>query len=250
MLTIITSLFVLTVGATSPEALKRDLDRWRPLRLGGTAPTISMRQIKRAFSGEIVAGIEVVEKIKAGKGYALGVFDVPIERIWRGVCDEDHHAGVLKVDRSEVVAGTARAHGHTLYQYLDVPIVSDRWWLVQMSFNDRLYGVSETRAWEVSWTDRNGDEALKRRLGTRYTKKGVAVAWTKGAWLMVDLGDGRTFVEYHTWSDPGGKVPVGPATRFATREVRNNLKSMIAFSQNHAATCGEPFYKPDGSLMD
>ena len=89
MLTIITSLFVLTVGATSPEDLKRDLDRWRPLRLGGTAPTISMRQIKRAFSGEIVAGIEVVEKIKAGKGYALGVFDVPIERVWRGVCDEE-----------------------------------------------------------------------------------------------------------------------------------------------------------------
>jgi len=250
MLTVFLSALVLTVGATTPEELKTDLDRWRPMRPGGTAPKISLSEIKNAFGGEIVAGIEVVENIKAGKGYAIGVFNVPISKVWRGVCDEDHHAGSLKVSRSETVEGQPRAHGHTLYQFLDVPIVSDRWWLVQMSFNDRLFASSGSRAWELSWVDRQQDQALKQRLGADYTRKGVGVAWTKGAWLMVDLGNGKTFVEYHTWSDPGGKVPVGPATRFATSEVRNNLKSMVEFSVSHASTCPERFYKPDGSPLN
>ena len=221
MLSIFLSAFVLVVEASTPEQLKADLDRWRPLRRGGTAPQISQAEITRAFAGEIVAGIEVVENIKAGKGYAIGVFDVPIGRLWRGVCDEDHHAGALKVDRSEIVEGAARADGRTLFQYLDVPIVSDRWWLVQLSFNERLYGVSQSRAWELSWVDRQGDGALKNRLGPRYTGKGVGVAWTKGAWLLIDLGNGRTFIEYHTWSDPGGRYPSAlrrgsPPARFAT----------------------------------
>ena len=250
MLSVFLSVFVLAVEASTPEQIKADLDRWRPLRRGGTAPQISQDEITRAFTGEIVAGVEVVENIKAGKGYAIGVFDVPIGRIWRGVCDEDHHAGALKVDRSEVVEGAARADDRTLFQYLDVPIVSDRWWLVQLSFNEHLYTASQSRAWELSWVDRQGDTALRTRLGPRYTGKGVGVAWTKGAWLLIDLGNGRTFIEYHTWSDPGGKVPVGPATRFATSEVRNNLKAMVSFSQGHASTCPESFYKPDGSPLD
>ncbi len=249
MLSLLLSTLFLTASASTPEALKADLDRWRPLRGGGTAPSISLDEIKAAFRGDVVAGIEVVENIKAGKGYALGVFDVPVQAIWRGVCDEDHHAKTLKVDRSETVEGTPRAHGHTLYQYLDVPVFSDRWWLVQMSFNSALYEASGGRAWELSWVDRQKDKALRDRLGANYTDDGVGVAWTKGAWFMVDIGGGRTFVEYHTWSDPGGRVPVGPATRFAKSEVKANLESMVAFGASHGATCSESFYTPDGSPM-
>ena len=225
------------LGAVPPARKGRHWSSWVLSSSGVVAPTVRTHVVRNTLS------------IKAGKGYAIGVFDVPVSKVWRGVCDEDHHAGSLKVDRSETVEGKARAHGHTLYQFLDVPIVSDRWWLVQMSFNDRLYGASGSRAWELSWVDRQKDQALRARLGSDYTGKGVGVAWTKGAWLMVDLGRDRTFVEYHTWSDPGGKVPVGPATRFATSEVRNNLKSMVDFSVSHASTCNESFYKPDGTPL-
>ena len=78
MLTVFLSALVLTVGATTPEELKTDLDRWRPMRPGGTAPKISLSEIKNAFGGEIVAGIEVVENINeldvdlGGAGSSVG----------------------------------------------------------------------------------------------------------------------------------------------------------------------------------
>ena len=239
----------LTAEATTPQGLMADLQRWSATRAGGTAPKITLKQIERAFEGEVVAGVEVIEHVKAGKGYALGIFDVPIETLWSGICDEDHHAGTLRVDRSETVEGTPRAHGRTLYQYLDVPVFSDRWWLVQMSFNTQLYEASNGRAWELTWVDRQGDQALKARLGDPYIAEGVGIAWAKGAWFLVKLDDNRTFVEYHSWSNPGGRVPAGPATRFAKSEVRDNLVSMVRFARTHGATCKGPFFMPDGTQL-
>ena len=77
----------------------------------------------------------------------------------------------------------------------------------------------------------------------------MPVAWTKGAWLLMALDDGRTLIEYHTWSDPGGSVPVGLATRFAAGEVAQNLTNMANFARNHIPSCTGQFHRPDGSAF-
>ena len=77
----------------------------------------------------------------------------------------------------------------------------------------------------------------------------MPIAWSKGAWLLVDLGNNTTLIEYHTWSDPGGSIPVGATTRFAARTVKTNLKSMVAFTREHIPTCPDTFMKPDGSAL-
>jgi len=236
-------------GATPATDLMADLDVWKPSRLSQTAPKITLEQISDAFNGEIISGVEVVENIKAGKGYAVGVIDAPIEVVWRGVVDVDHHADYLAVTVSKTIRGTPRLDKHHLFQYLDVPIFSDRWWVVQMSFNSELYKKSDGRAWEITWIDRQQDKPLLASLDPTLIDSGVPIRWAKGAWYLVDLGANRTFVEYHNWTDPGGRVPVGPATRFASGEVKDNMQRMMAFAQSHAKDCPETFVRPDGSPL-
>ena len=240
---------IFVAGATSAGTLLTELEGWRGARLAKTGPEITEAQVEEALSGKIVSGVEVVMNIKAGKGYALAVIDAPIATIWRGITDEDHHAGHLMVDVSKTVEGTPRRDQHTLFQYLNVPIFSDRWWVVRQDFNEELYEASGGRVWEVAWTDRQQDAAFIASLDPALIENGIPIRWAKGAWFLVDLGGERTLLEYHTWTHPGGMVPVGPATRFAAGEVRENLETMVKFGLTHGITCDASFVRPDGSPL-
>ena len=235
--------------AASGADIAAQLESWRAQRGLDTAPKIDASVYQAALNGEISKGIEVVEDIKAAKGYAVAVFDIPIEQLWKAIADEDHHANNLAVQVSETVQGTPRTHDHTLFQFLDVPMVSDRWWLVNIRYTASLYTQSNGKLWELTWRDRNKDQALIDTLDLSQFDDAMPVAWTKGAWLLLKLSDGRTLIEYHTWSDPGGSVPVGIATRFAASEVANNLAHMAKFARNHTPTCTGTFHRPDGSAM-
>jgi hypothetical protein len=231
------------------DTLMSDLGQWKVQRTSGTVPNIPRADYQRALDGEVVTGIEVVEDIKAAKGYGVIVIDLPIDLLWRAIADEDHHAGHLPVSHSRTIEGKPRSNDHTIFQYIDIPILTDRWWLVRIRYNSTLYTASNGRAWELWWTDRIKETSLRSRLDASLLDDGMPIAWSKGAWLLVDLGGGKTLVEYHTWSDPGGSVPVGPATRFAAGEVQSNLKSMAKFAQEHTPTCSGRFVKPDGSAF-
>jgi hypothetical protein len=250
-MSIVLSLFVLLSAAQADPADKvvAQLQGWKSDRKADSVPTIPTQIYREAFSGEIATGIEVVESIKAAKGYAVAVFDIPIETYWKAITDEDHHAGKTPVSVSFTVDGSPRTNDHTIFQYLDIPILTDRWWMVNILYNGELYTSSSGTAWELVWADRNGDTALRAKLDPKVIEDGMPVAWTKGAWMLVDLGDGRTLVEYHTWSDPGGYVPVGPATRFAAGEVADNLEQMAAFARTHTPLCKARFQRPDGSTL-
>jgi hypothetical protein len=235
--------------ATDAQSLTNKIAEWTPHRLSKSAPKITQKQVAEALSGGIVTGVEVVEQIKAGKGYAMGVFDIPIDVLWRGVSDEDHHAEFMAADISKTVDGVARRDGHTLFQYMKMPIISDRWWVVRMNFNGALYKSTSGKVWEVVWNDRQKDQALIDSLDPSMISEGIPIEWAKGSWLLVDLGAGKTFVMYHTWSDPGGRIPVGLGTRLAAGTVKNNLIEMTEFSKKHARTCPGQFFLPDDTPL-
>jgi hypothetical protein len=150
---------------------------------------------------------------------------------------------------SETIQGVPRTSDHVIFQFLDVPMFSDRWWLVNIRYSGALYTQSSGKVWEIVWEDRNKDQALLNMLDLSQFDDAMPVAWTKGAWLLMQLDDGRTLVEYHTWSDPGGKVPVGLATRFAAGEVAQNLANMAKFARTHTPKCTAQFHRPDGSKL-
>jgi hypothetical protein len=233
--------------AVSGADIAAQLASWKAKRGIDTVPTIPAKVYQAALDGEIAKGIEVVEDIKAAKGYGVAVFDIPIEQMWKAITDEDHHANKMAVTMSETVVGTPRTHDHTIFQFLPVPMVSDRWWVVNIRYTGSLYTQSGGKLWEVTWRDRNKDQSVVGQLNLAQFNDAMPVAWTKGAWLLMKLDDGRTLIEYHTWSDPGGSVPVGLATRFAAGEVAQNLKNMAKFARSHVPGCDGTFHRPDGS---
>lgn len=248
MLNVSTLLVTLAANAGPPTILQ-DLSAWRPHRMTATAPTIPASAYEAALNGEITSGIEVVPEVKAAKGYGVSVVNAPIATVWKAVADEDHHANALPISHSMTVQGQARSPDHTVFQYMDVPLLTDRWWLVRIRYNAALYAASGGRAWELTWEDRLKDADLRNAINPTLVEDGMPIAWSKGAWLLVDLGDGRTLIEYHTWSDPGGNVPAGPASRFAAGEVKNNLRSIADFARRHTPTCAGNFVRPDGSPL-
>ena len=231
------------------DTLMNDLSTWKTHRTSGTAPNIPRADYQAALNGEIVTGIEVIEDIKAAKGYGIVAVDLPIDTLWKAIADEDHHAGQLPVSHSRTIDGKPRSIDHTIFQYIEVPILTDRWWLVRIRYNNNLYTATGGRAWELWWSDRIKETALRSRLDPSLLEDGMPIAWSKGAWLLVDLGGGKTLIEYHTWSDPGGNVPVGPATRFAAGEVKSTLQGIAAFARKHTPTCSGRYVKPDGSAL-
>jgi len=235
--------------ATTGAEVAAHLQSWRAYRGIDTVPEIPAKAYQAALDGEVAKGIEVVEDIKAAKGYGIAVFDIPIAQMWKAVTDEDHHAGKLPIQVSKTIRGTPRTHDHVLFQWMDIPILDDRWWMVQINYTSSLYSDSGGQLWELTWQDRNKDAALRARLPPDRMEDSMPVAWTKGAWLLMQLDDGRTLVEYHTWSDPGGSVPVAMATRFAANEVVNTLKGMAKFARTHIPTCPGQFHRPDGVGM-
>ena len=243
-----TLLFALPVLANSATVMA-DLAKWRPHRLGTTAPAIPVAAYTAALNGDVTSGIEAVEGVKAAKGYGVSVVNVPIATLWKAVTDEDHHANALPISRSLTIAGQPRTPDHTIFQYMKVPILTDRWWVVRIRYNAALYAASNGRAWELVWDDRLDEPAITGKVDASLTEDGMPIAWSKGAWLLIDLGDGRTLVEYHTWSDPGGSVPAGPASRFAAGEVKNNLKSIAQFARAHTPSCSGRYVRPDGSPL-
>jgi hypothetical protein len=69
--------------------------------------------------------------------------------------------------------------------------------------------------------------------------------------MLIDLGEGKTLVEYYVWSDPGGMLPPGPASRFAGGAVKDTLIAMrgLALEHQQGTAYGSGFVKPDQSSL-
>jgi hypothetical protein len=226
-----------------------DLQAWRSARLAEHPPSIGAETYRRAIDGETVTGIELVDGVKAAQGYGLKVYQLPIKVLWKAITDEPHFVGWLPLRVSRVVQGAARTDDHILYQYMELPIVSDRWWMTRMRFNTDLYRSSQERAWELAWDDRTHDVDLLTQLDAALFEEGEPVSWSRGAWLLVPLDADRTLVEYHFWTDPGGAVPVTAAMLFAIREVAKTMETMGALAHGHIPTCRSHFRGVDNEPM-
>ncbi|MCA9570163.1 MAG: hypothetical protein KC656_20105 [Myxococcales bacterium] len=193
-----------------------------------------------------VAGIVPVAGTTA-KAWGVAVFDLPIEAVWMAVNDESRMAGRLPVSISKVIGGTERAAPRRIFEMMDLPVVADRWWVVDVSHSAKLYEASGGKVWETAWTDATQGAVLDDLHAREAARNGMPVEWTYGAWLLVDLGD-RTVVEYYTWSDPGGSIPAG-ASRFAGGAVRQTLAAIGELAAQNIGRSRTGFVRPDGSPL-
>jgi hypothetical protein len=226
------------------------LAAFRVKRMAKEAPVIPASAYSQAESGELVAGLEGVDGVSAAKGWGVAVYDIPIESVWKALNDEAVFADRLPVSYSEVIAGKPKRDNRYLFQYMPLPMVDDRWWVTQMQHNGDLYKASAGKIWEMAWTDAT-DETHLQPQHLSMVRGAQAVDWTHGSWMLIDLGEGKTLVEYYVWSHPGGMLPPGPASRFAGGAVKETLEAMRNLAREHheGTAHGGGFVRPDQSSL-
>ncbi len=218
-------------------------------RMVKSAPKVSATQIRKALAGEKVKGIEAVDGVPAAKGYGLAVYNLPIEKLWLAVVDADEHESAMPVKESRKIQGKRCGDSHVIFQYMELPVVDDRWWATRIRFNSALYTASGGKLWELSFADEHKNAELIAGIDPALKGDGVPIAWTKGSWTFLSLDSNRTLVQYYVWSDPGGSIPAGPASKFSAGAVVDTLNAVEELARAGKSTCGGQGIRPDGSKI-
>jgi hypothetical protein len=155
------------------------------------------------------------------------VLDAPIEAIWTALYDIESHPSKLgNVSHSTILSQSAQSRD--VFQRIDLPIVSDRYWMVQQHHNSALYAASNGLAWEVTAHSING--ALPD-AAAEWTEGSIPIAWSKTGWLFLRLDPDTTLAEYWVWTDPGGRLPAGLVSRFAPGAMKGMFDKLQTYAQ-------------------
>ena len=223
----------LTAQAISPDSLMQRVQEVAPLRpnrLAIDAPKVTEDSYRAAANGNVSTGVEKVPGYVAKKVFGVGIVDVSIGRFWAAINDDVGKAEVTRLAFAEQLMGEPCAEKRRMFQYLSVSMASDRWWVVNQTQNTALHEKSEGRVRELYWE--NVDDAqLPTATTQEWSRKGIPVIFTRGAWLLIDLDGESTLVEYYTWADPGGYLPAGLASTFAAGTIGNTLETMTGLAK-------------------
>lgn len=235
--------FLAMAGTTS---VLEEVQGVRGLRMDHAAVT-PPRKHWELPAGEPRAGIQKVDGVAAAKAWGAIRIEAPVEAVWLVLNDEARLAGRLPVSTSAVISGPR--HGERrVFEYMPLPIVSDRWWVVDVRHNGELYRASHGLMWEMAWKNAN-PEVVQKTHYAPIAAGGVPAAWTTGSWLLVDLGEQGTWLEYTTWSDPGGSLPAGAATRFASGAVKQTLSAVAELAMEATSESRAGYSRPDGTPL-
>ena len=126
---------------------------------------------------------------------------------------------------------------------LPLPIVSDRWWVTNQFTNPKMRAESNGMAAELVWKqidNWNVPPRYEQRL-----KEMVHIPFTQGSWFLMALDDNHTLAEYHSWVDPGGYIPAGPASQFATGSIEETFVQMAQFAKSQTKSACASMWNKD-----
>lgn len=199
----------------------------RPLRakrVTDDAPPVTPEAYAAAARGEVFTTLQAVPGHKAKKALGVAVADVPIERFWAAINDESSKVEWTRLDYLEILEGENCRDNRMVMQFLPVTMVSDRWWVLRQDMNEELMAASEGRVREVRWS--SVKEYPTTPTAKVWMEKGIPIAYTHGSWFLVELDSGHTLIEYYTWTDPGGAIPAGIASSFASGTIADTIETM------------------------
>ncbi len=214
-----------------------EIDSVRSLRAAEGVPTIPTSAYLSIQSGGVETGIVSVEGHAAKKAWGVTVVDAPIDRLWAAINDDSGQVAYNKLDSSEIVSGTRCSSGRGVLQLLPVPWVTDRWWITFITENAAISSATSGRVRENTWQSNNDVALVTTASGQAAMDAGLPIEFTKGAWFMADIDGSSTLIEYYVWTDPGGSVPAGLASRMAAGGIEDTFEAVTKFANEGQPGC-------------
>ncbi len=235
------AMLALPAMAYDADALMERLDEvklHRALRLATVAPELTDKEYRAAADGKIATGVMKVEGHSAKLGYGVGVLDVGIDDLWAGINDETRHGDILPLSHTEIVHGSECQSGRRVLMVLPLPVVSDRWWINENTYNPAITQASGGTLRELSWSSLDDPASHAMSTGAKAAVDGlVPVEYNRGAWFLIALDDSHTLAEYHSWVDPGGSIPAYGASMFATSGIEDTFNAMADYAKKGDLPC-------------
>ncbi len=226
---------LMTAQAATPEQLLARVEEIASLkasRITSEAPTIPESMYRQAAAGKTATALLEAPGTAAKKAYGVAVVDVPIDRLWAAINDDVGKLAVTRLAYAEILEGSACAIPRTVFQYLPTPmIVADRWWVSDFSENQTAASSSEGRVRELRWRS-DGKRTPSTGEAATWASKGVPLAFSEGAWWLVDLDGSSTLIEYFTWSDPGGNLPAGLVSSFSAGSISGVIEDVAGLARS------------------
>jgi hypothetical protein len=185
------------------------------MRLGGELPILDEADYATLAAGEAVIRQQEMEGSDVLGATVFDVCDVEAWRIWLAICDRDHHEEFMPHIREGVCLADF-GHSRLVYQYLALPAIHDRHWVIRTRTNGPLWQRSGQAIWESSWAlEPDADALIERyvesgaieKISASQADDAIVTPRNDGCWLLVDLPDGHCYVAYQDLSDIGGRVP-------------------------------------------
>ncbi len=221
----------LAFSAADIEARVQEVQSLRADRLGTLAPEIPDDAYATLAKGSVATGLTVVEGKQARIAWGLAVLDAPVSAVFSAVNDDRNKSDYSKLAHVELIEGDYCAERRLVFQYLPIPIVSDRWWVIEQRINTGVSEQSQGAVREMVWVrERDGLPHLDESQKTRVSRA-VQAAENDGGWWMVALDDQHTLVQFWALSDPGGSIPVRLAGPFAAGSIRDTFDMMESLAQ-------------------
>ena len=260
-------LALLAVAASTPldgegvAAHMAAIDDLLAMRQAGPLPVLTGEDYD-----QLAGGATVIKEQETGSGAlrrvtVFRVADTAAWRIWLALSDGEHHEEFMpniSVSAHLGMDGPWRQH----YQYMSLPAVKDRQWVIRARDNGALWNASGKRIWESHWTDEpRAAELIQRGLedgkitgiGADDVEAAITTTSNEGYWLLVELPDDRTFIAYQSFSDLGGKVPswivneIGPA---GLKKLVTIVETRGRSIEQHFGADRPPPPAPDGSAVE
>ena len=231
------SLWASLAFAVDADTLETRIAEVAPLRDWRVyqAPAPSSSDIRKAAGGSVVTGL--VSSNTGSKAYGVAVVPVGIGRFWAALNDETRHPGYTAVEYSELIDGSVCRSGRRVLQYLPVPMLADRWWIGIITTNSKISAQSGGAVRELSFASSTDASEVTSASGQKMINNATALGFSKGGWLLVAVDDRHTYVEYFLHTDPGGRIPGGMASMFATKGVRQNIEAITRFAKENTPSC-------------
>ncbi len=242
-----------TASRVSYAELKPVLNQVQPFRRQAAcraAPRIPATAYRAVPKDGVQSGILIEDGHEVAKAWGLAIVKLPVEQLWMAVNDEESYPGTLPVTVSEVFRGEPHKNGRLVFQKMALPgPFADRWWIIKKNAGEEMFTASGGALWEACAENATNPALLTGTPAKRHLKDADPVNWTWAGWTLIPLSENLTLVEYFTWTDPGGSLPAGPASRFASGAVKRTMAKIEELARRYKPEDMLRFTRPDGTPL-